>query len=96
MICPACSRKAMSFGHSLLTLYPQHVTCQHCGVKLTWSTKWRSVFRWSLLVTALTAALFGTLSAVAGITPLIYLGCILIAAIIFGWVFWRKSVYEAL
>jgi hypothetical protein len=94
MICPKCSHTVLSFGRSLLLFYPQHLTCRHCGTELTWSAKWRRVFHWSLAVTAVSAVVFGILTVYTSLTAAIYLACVIVAALIFGWVFWRNSVYE--
>ncbi len=93
MICSECSRTAMTFARFLLVIYPRQIRCQHCGASLVWTPKWKHIWRYSLVVCFVLAVILAILRRAVGIGRLEFIAFFVVAAVIFAYVSWRKSVY---
>ncbi len=93
MICPECSRTAMTFAHFLLRIYPSQIRCEQCGANLTWTPKWKQVYNSSFLAALIAAFALSGLRRLLGIGQLAYIVVFVVAALIFAWVYFRSAKY---
>ncbi len=93
MLCPSCSRTAVSFPRFLRSFYPRRFRCQNCGAHLEWTPYWKHIYNWSFVGAFVVAVLLGMLRRLLGIGRLEFVIAFLILAVLFAIIFWKKSAY---
>ncbi|GEM_PF-2102966 len=94
MICPVCSKRAVSFSRFLWKIYPEFLVCRHCGNELIWTEKWKRVFHWNIVLCIISALILATIFKIAGISFYIYIAIGIVSGVIFSGFFWNRSEYR--
>jgi hypothetical protein len=93
MICPECTRTAMTFAHFLLVINPRQIRCQHCGATLVWTPKWKNIFSYSIILTFFAGYLLFRLRHVLGVGIVGFCALFVLILLLYASIFWQNADY---